>query len=448
MDSFLHKIEASIPAGIKRQRIGVALSGGADSTAWLLSLRELGLDLIALHCNFHLRGDESDRDEQFCRQLCERLGVELLTINFDVEGYRRDAQRPTSVEMACRELRYQWFESVRSHLGLAVIAVAHNSDDNIETLLLNLMRGTGISGLTGMSALSDNYILRPMLGCSRKEIEEYLATRHQDFVTDSTNLASDYQRNKIRNELLPLMTALFPNARRGILTTISALRSSEAIYADKISELREKCSDAEGNLIINTFLELVPPQQRATVLFELYRADGLTTAQAADITRAIADNNVGRRFPLSKYPGVELILTPKSLSLYIPDETDPFEGKRLEEIFEIEQMPVSQFNPDRDSSVAYFNSELPLERLKVRGWRNGDRMAPFGMKGTRLISDIFTDAKLSLPERQGVPLLVLPESEESAEQILWAAGLRASRHFPVDSKAEGATFYRFRLKKR
>lgn len=180
----------------------VALSGGADSVALLLVLRDLGYDLHATHCNFHLRGNESDRDEQFCVQICEKLGVPLHRAHFDTHVYAE--AHHVSIEMAARELRYQYFRQLKDDIKAKDICVAHHRDDQAETVLMNLMRGAGVQGLTGMAPLNDD-IARPLLCVSRQEIEAYLEEKGQDYVTDSTNLVADVNRNKIRLQVIPQM---------------------------------------------------------------------------------------------------------------------------------------------------------------------------------------------------------------------------------------------------
>lgn len=226
IQQFENKISSAISrSGVKKVVVGV--SGGADSTALLVALCRLGVKAVAVHCNFHLRGEESNRDQAYVEELCSRLGVELLIEDFDVDGYI-SLNPKTSVEMACRDLRYELFRRLKSEGGYDRIAVAHNSDDNVETLLLNLFRGSGVSGLRGM--LPDTgEIIRPLLELSRKDIEAYLSERGESFMIDSTNQCSDYRRNFIRNEVLPLVESRWKGAKNAINTTIENLRSSENV---------------------------------------------------------------------------------------------------------------------------------------------------------------------------------------------------------------------------
>ena len=198
----------------------IALSGGADSVSLLLALLHLGYKTEACHCNFHLRGSESVRDEQFCVSLCERLGVPLHRIHFDTEQYA--SLHKVSIEMAARELRYRYFEQLIQDLEAQGVCVAHHRDDSVETLLINLIRGTGINGLTGI-APRNGHVLRPLLDVSREDILEYLSLQQQDYVTDSTNLVPDVVRNKIRLQVLPLLRTINPSVSDSIATTATHL---------------------------------------------------------------------------------------------------------------------------------------------------------------------------------------------------------------------------------
>lgn len=205
-------------------RIVLGLSGGADSVALLRILLRQGFTVFPAHCNFHLRGAEADRDTRFCQDLCDSLGIGLDIVHFDVPAY--ESEHGVSTEIACRELRYAYFREALVRNNAQRIAVAHHADDNIETMLLNLFRGSGISGLRGM--LPDaNDIIRPLLTTTRAEILEYLEAIGQDYIVDSSNLCSDYRRNYIRNELLPAIESRWAGARKAITNTIGNLQADE-----------------------------------------------------------------------------------------------------------------------------------------------------------------------------------------------------------------------------
>ena len=227
----------------KGDRILVALSGGADSVALLRVLLQLGYTCEAAHCNFHLRGEESNRDETFVRNLCQQLNIQLHVQHFDTTSYAK--ANGISIEMAARNLRYNWFEELRQETGCQWIAVAHHQDDSIETFLLNLIRGTGIKGLRGIQP-KNGYVVRPLLCVNREEILDYLQHLGQPFVNDSTNQQHDYTRNKIRLDLLPLLETINPSIRESLLQTANHLNEVHLIYNKSVAACIAQVKDQQG----------------------------------------------------------------------------------------------------------------------------------------------------------------------------------------------------------
>ena len=260
----------------REDKILVTLSGGADSVALLRLLLDMGYTCEAAHCNFHLRGDESVRDEMFVRELCLQLVVPLHVQHF--QTMEEAEKRHISIEMAARELRYAWFEQLRLQQGADVIAVAHHKDDSVETLLLNLIRGTGINGLLGIRPKNGN-IVRPLLCLDRKEITEYLQEIEQSYVTDSTNLQDEYTRNKIRLSLLPLMQEINPSIKESLLRTSEHLNDAALLYKKGIEEGKQKVQTEQGILISALLREPAPE----TLLFEILSPLGFNSAQIKDI---------------------------------------------------------------------------------------------------------------------------------------------------------------------
>lgn len=424
-------LTSHIKSSIKRNsliadgdKVIVTLSGGADSVALLSALVALGYDCIAAHCNFHLRGEESDRDCAFAQSLAQSLGVKCVVKHFDVTQYERDNK--VSTEMACRELRYEWFEQLRQQHAPAAIAVAHHRDDNIETFFLNLLRGTGIAGLTGM-APRNGHIIRPMLDCTRQDVEQYLADKGLNYVTDSTNSQNDYRRNRLRNIILPMLNEQFPGASNAIATTMTMLGDNEAIYRAAIDNARNRY--VSGNTIDLGSLT-TNEQQASTVLFELIRHMGFNYTHASDIIAAA--NASGRQFFAGKN-----ILTIHRGTLIISTQPD---GQIDEYIINLTQAITAPINltvsiAPNDGTIAKPTSASTImldatvldgnPQFVLRHWREGDRIAPFGMRGTKKVSDIFTDAHLSIVEKQNIWLLT------RNDEILWVIGHRTSRHYPV-----------------
>lgn len=283
-------IPAAQAAGIRK--VAATVSGGADSVALLSALTECGIfEVTALHCNFHLRGEESMRDQHFVEELCRRLEVDLTVKDFDTLEYIRD-NKGTSLEMACRELRYAWFRDTAAEIGADRIATGHNADDNIETMLLNLFRGSGTSGLRGMSP-DNGEIWRPLLSVHRTEITEYLAGKGLTFITDSSNLTSDYRRNFIRNEVIPLLQTRWPGLKRSLDRSILLLREDNKVVS---STLNSVLSEATTELGTETIMEFPSPVLLIRRFIEPLRP---FTTTAGEIIEAIkADKPHARRWAL------------------------------------------------------------------------------------------------------------------------------------------------------
>lgn len=428
MDNFVSKIRNAIDCNNllhDEDFVIVTLSGGADSVALLSALVSLGYNCVAAHCNFHLRGEESNRDCRHALSVASDLGVECIVKDFDVATYEREHK--VSTEMACRELRYSWFEQLRIGMNAQAIAVAHHRDDNIETFFLNLMRGTGISGLSGMSP-QNGHIIRPMLDCSREEIEQYLHAQNLNFVTDSTNAQNDFLRNRLRNIIIPVISDQFPGAKEAIASTISILSKNESIYRQYIDYSIERYQ--HNNAIDITTLIANEPQAE-TILFEMIRPLGFNYTHAHDIITAA--HLSGKRFYALNNIAT---LNRGKLLLSVVDNTSACDEYPIDLTNSISypitlNISSSKYNgepakptaPDTimlDASVLDGNP-----RFTLRHWRKGDRIAPFGMKGTKKLSDIFSNAKLSLNEKSQIWLLT------RNDEILWIVGLRASCHYPV-----------------
>ena len=240
-------ISNNIPLSVG-DKILVGLSGGADSVALLSILKELGYCCFAAHCHFALRGEESDRDRNFAKHIATKLEVPFIEVQFDTLKYA--AENKISVEMACRELRYEWFEKQRIALGCRYLAVAHHRDDSVETVLINLIRGTGISGLTGIAPLNGT-VIRPILSLSRNNVEEYIQQSGLNYVTDSTNNEVIYVRNKIRNRILPMMKEINPSVYEAIESTATHLRETELIYRSALNKIIGEVVDIRFKASIN-----------------------------------------------------------------------------------------------------------------------------------------------------------------------------------------------------
>ena len=409
----------------------VALSGGADSVALLLLLKEAGFNVHAAHCNFCLRGAESDRDEAFCVSLCQQLDIELHRAHFSTRMYAE--LHKVSIEMAARELRYRWFEQLREDMGAAGVCVAHHRDDSVETVLLNLVRGTGLRGLTGIQPRNGS-ILRPLLCVSRAEIEAFLSERGQKYVTDSTNLESDVLRNKVRLQVLPLLRELNPAVSENIQRT-----------AENLVEAQEVLDAILTNYNSSNVLELSELDKYGSseyVVFEWLKNYGFNGSQVRQILNADSGGIV------SSASGYDVL---KDRTRLVVEKTDvtfqahrnvismpskrivvPEEGTYILDENRKVRVRKSAVYVSKDPYVATLDADKVAFPLTVRRVEEGDWMVPYGMKGRKLLSDLMTDLKMTVFEKRRQLVVV-----DAQGIIVWAVGLRTSQRVAV-SDATGS----------
>ena len=408
----------------------VGLSGGADSVALLGVLVRLGYPCRALHCNFHLRGDESDRDEVFARQFADSLGVPFLKVDFDTRGYAAIHQE--SIEMAARSLRYRWFEEQRQAFDAEAIAVAHHRDDSVEALLMNLLRGSGIRGLGGIRP-RNGQVVRPLLAVSRAEIEDWLPTQGWDYVTDSSNLSDAYTRNFIRLRVLPLLEQLNPAARETIARAAAHLSAAEQLYAYTVEEARKAVFITADSLSIEALMRYPSPE---TLLYEWLRPLGFSRIVVGELFESLTGLS-GKQF----YSATHQVLKDRD-RLYIaplqePSAWQPIEipvatGELTQPLrlsFQLMER-TSDFQLERASDTAYFDAEKLPGRLTLRLPQPGDWFVPFGMRGRKKLSDFFADQKMNRWEKLRQPLLCAGES------IVWVVGRRTDDRFRVGEETK------------
>ncbi len=415
----------------------VGLSGGADSVCLLTVLCELGYRTSAAHCNFQLRGEESTRDELFVRDLCEKMGVRLHVTHFDTCGYAREHGQ--SIEMAARELRYGYFSRLMKEEGYSKTAIAHHSDDSIETMLINLLRGTGLRGLCGIRAKNGKTV-RPLLCCSREEVLGFLRERSQAYVTDSTNLSTDYVRNKVRLQLLPLMQEISPSARETLLTTISNLQEEEKVYGWCMRRMEEESSYVDDYGVLHISKEgLQRSPSPMSLLHEALRDCGFNRSQLMQILGCM--DKTGRRFFSAEFQLTVdrdyLVVTgiTDERGAETPSEMEITGDEGILELADGERIAYRVVGRDeleiqKDRSHAYFDLRKLGRSLTVRLAEKGDWLIPFGMKGRKLVSDLLTDMKV--PALEKARQLVVC----SGGRIAWVLGRRASEEFRVDDDTE------------
>lgn len=406
----------------------VALSGGADSVCLLRCLKALGYRLEAIHCNFRLRGEESDRDELFCQELCRKLDVPLHLAHFDTRGYAR--LHHVSIEMAARELRYAHFKNLCKDMSAGGVCVGHHQEDSVETILINLVRSTGIHGLTGIAPEND-CIYRPLLCVSRKEITDYLQTIQQNYITDSTNLVADVQRNKMRLEVVPLLESINPAAQQNILQT--ALRLADAVsildgWMEQVARWKPR-----GPYWCFPLKEVT----HEYVLWYLLKNYHFSSKQVDNIYEN-RNNGSGRVWTSKTHELLidrgQLVLARRDdrtrKTLILPEPGLYRYDATLKVRLSVTTAPTS-VQTVKDKRCAYMDFDKVSFPLVLRPVQPADRFQPFGMKGTKLLSDYMTDRKMSLFEKRRQ--LVLTDQQG---HILWVVEERLADPYKMTTATQ------------
>lgn len=414
----------------KKRRYLVALSGGADSVSLLLILIALGYDVDAVHCNFKLRGSESERDEQFCIDLCKRYSVPLHLAHFDTESYA--VKKKISIEMAARELRYSYFEQLRNDLPADGICVGHHQEDSVETVLLNLIRGTGLRGLVGIRP-RNGYILRPLLGVSRKNIEQFLKERGEMYVTDSSNLEDNVMRNKLRLNIIPQLQTLNPSFNDSVSQMSAHLLEVEKVTEGAINAMLEShnlsLEDLQkgGGVKIDKqdILDFYSPEY---FLFRLLSPLGFNASQLNELKEGLLSGQ-GQLWQSCDYEATttqsELVIRRKGeeriLRKKFPETGRYVIGAHLSvNMWQIDgQKGISNDEIKAHFLTIYVDYDRVKFPLTLRQVEKGDKFHPFGMKGKKLVSDFLTDLKKNRFEKRDQLLM-----EDAEGKVVWLVGLR------------------------
>lgn len=407
----------------------VALSGGADSVTLLDVLQKLDYQCIAAHCNFHLRGDESVRDEIFVQNLCKAKNIPLFVQHFETEKFAKENK--ISIEMAARQLRYRWFEELLLENNAQAIAVAHHQDDNIETFFLNIFRGTGLKGLGGIRAKNKN-IVRPLLNVNRADIENYIKVNNLNYITDSSNFDNKYKRNKIRNEILPLLQTLNPSIENTTLDEINVFKGIYNIYENVIENIKNEILISENNIVKIHINNLLEQNEKETILFEIIKDYGFNFSQAQQIVETL--NAVSGKLFYSKTH--QLVKDRKFL--IIKENKLNFNNKECQinldcsEIFNPIHLKIKKYSKTNEFIIKKDKHTIQIDYnkitfpLKLRRWNKGDEFYPFGMKKRQKLSDFFINNKLNIFEKNDTFVLT------SEENIAWIVGLRADNRYKID----------------
>lgn len=420
----------------KKDTLLLAISGGVDSVVLCELCRQAGFDFVIAHCNFQLRGAESERDAHFVQSLGEKYGVKVYVKKFDTLQIAKEEKK--SIETTARELRYQWFYALinqSAHHPINHILTAHHADDNIETAMMNFFRGTGIAGLRGMLP-KQGKIIRPLLFARRTELEIFVADKQLEFVTDATNFENDYTRNFFRNQIIPLIKKSFPEAEKNVLNNIHRFTETEQLYQQAIDEHTKKLLEQKGNEIHMPVLKLLKVKPMHTVLYEIIKAFNFTAHQTDEVI-ALLKSETGKYIQSATHRIIKnrnwLIIAPvntieaQHILIEEGDKNICFEGGSLL----IEKCGTLNFKPETINAAAQVNAAEIKFPLLLRKWKQGDYFYPLGMQKKKKLSRFFIDQKLSLTQKENCWVI------EADKKIIWVVGMRIDNRFKItDSTKE------------
>lgn len=397
----------------------LALSGGIDSMALAFLLLKSGVNFSAAHCNFQLRDEDSGLDEIFVKDFCNQHRIKLFTRKFDVKAFKQNGNYST--QMAARELRYAWFDELMQENGFDFLLTAHQLDDSLETFLINLSRGTGIKGLTGIKRRNQK-ILRPLLNLSKQEIKDFASLNNIQWREDRTNSTSDYARNKIRNEIFPLLEETHPGFKENFQKTIEQLKGDAEIIQNHIRTLKDRLFEKEGDEIRIDIAKLKALSPTENYIFHLFSEYEFNTLEVLKLINS--RNNgylISNDFRLIKNR-TQLILTENPKEIY-DDEIDINQGQIIEKPIYLKVLKSDSRDLNASESLDCGNIEFPL---RLRKPKTGDVFQPLGLKGSKKLSKFFKDEKYSMTEKEKAWILT-----DSKGEILCITGKRIDERFKI-----------------
>ncbi|WP_316823581.1 tRNA lysidine(34) synthetase TilS [Pedobacter gandavensis] len=422
-------------------RILLAVSGGRDSVLMAHLFKLAGYQFGIAHCNFNLRGEESVRDEHFVKMLAATLEVPVYVKHFQTKSYA--TANKISIQMAARDLRYQWFEELSEAEGYGYIALAQHQDDAIETVLLNLTRGTGIAGLHGILPKRGK-LIRPLLFLTRTEINDLIDVEHIDYVEDSSNLSANYARNKIRLKVIPQLKEINASLESTFQQNIQRFADTEQVLQQVVANLRDSMfrTAYDGIYLSIEILKSLNPQK--LLMFELFKPYHFSEAVIGDLIQAL-DKQSGISFFSTSHQLTlnreELIISP----LKTEESTQHLLWHSAEDKIETPNGTISrvrlskaEFDKDyqivKDPNKAYFDADQLIYPLVLRSRQAGDRFKPFGMKHYKKLSDFFIDEKVPVTRKDAVPILLNGNGE-----LIWVAGMRQDNRYKIGAAAKNIT---------
>ncbi|MBN8851930.1 MAG: tRNA lysidine(34) synthetase TilS [Sphingobacteriales bacterium 50-39] len=412
-----------------KETLLLAVSGGLDSVVLCELCHRAGYHFVIAHANFQLRGEESDRDEAFVRELGVRYNKEVLVKRFDTERYAMEHR--CSIQVAARELRYSWFEEVRPG---GVVVTAHHLDDNVETLLMNFFKGTGIAGLRAMLP-RQGHVVRPLLFATREMLEQFAVQRQLIWVEDSSNASDKYTRNYVRHQLIPLLTSVYPGVTRHLGDNIARFRDIEALYRQAVDLHKSKLLQRRGEEVHIPVLKLQRSRPLPTLVYEIIHPFGFSPQQV-DTVIALLSSGSGKYVLSASHRILKdrnwLIISPLG---NVPADNvliESPEGKVAYEGGELRLQLLSGAGPSSEPSVAWLDASAIQFPLLLRKWRPGDYFYPLGMRKKKKLARFFIDSKLSLVQKEKVWVL------EMNKKIIWVVGMRIDDRFRLSEHTSRA----------
>lgn len=426
IEQFVAYLEEHELAGFG-DRVLLAVSGGIDSVVMAHLFAETDFNCAIAHCNFQLRGEESEADESFVKTLAAQLEMPVYVERFDVEGEMK--AKGISLQMAARDLRYEWFSSLARDHGYNVVATAHNLNDSIETFFLNLARGTGIRGLTGIPRQNDN-VIRPLLFASRKDIESFASSENVTFREDRSNRETKYQRNKIRHDVIPSMENINPAFTDTMASNMERLLELKAMHEEHVDKVREELFQrSSGEIRVDTD-QLIKLSPAGTWLYELFAPFGFTRPQCLDL-ESFLHAETGKRFISPTHQ----LFKDRDQLLLTESRFDSFERYYLDSPEKHSHLPFSMDvevidrekleNIPREKNIACLDYDEISFPLTIRHWKHGDYFFPLGMNQIKKLSDFFVDEKVPVPQKERMWILA------SGKKIVWIMGQRIDNRFKI-----------------
>lgn len=430
-----------------KDKLLLAVSGGVDSVVLCELCRQAGFDFMIAHCNFQLRAAESNRDEEFVRELGNKYAVEVFVKKFDTEKYA--GNNKCSIQVAARELRYAWFDEILNDVKNNLVSktgkqpanglwllTAHHANDNIETLLLNFFKGTGISGLHGILPKQKN-ICRPLLFAKKEMLLAFANENQLPFVEDSSNASNKYARNYFRNELIPGLQKVFPQVEENLLDNIERFREIEVAYLLFISQQKKGLMETKGNEVHIPVLKLLKAKPLKSILFEIIKDFGFSAHQTNEVAGLLTSES-GKYVPSSSHR----IIKNRNWLIISPNQTTEANTILVEEnskkikfqpgTISFERITAEKFSQHIQTAnhIAQMDAAEIKFPLLLRKWKAGDYFYPLGMNRKKKLSRFFIDQKLSITQKENTWVL------EMDKKIIWVVGMRIDNRFKVLSSTK------------